>query len=85
MSKVKREWDILTPETKEKAVKEIMGYFLDERNEEMGIIAAEDILDFFLQNTGKYVYNKAIDDAKGLLLKQLEETDIAFEVLKKSQ
>ena len=47
----------LTSEEKKKLQDEIIYYFETERDEKLGIIASESILDFFLDNLGKYIYN----------------------------
>lgn len=54
----------LSSEEKKRLTDEIKYYFEEERDEKIGIIASENILDFFLNNLGKYIYNKALDDAK---------------------
>ena len=76
---------MLTEEDRDRCIKEIVGYFLDERGETIGVIAAGNILDFFLQSAGPNIYNKAIEDGKKLLKKQLEGWDIEFDLLKKQK
>lgn len=53
----------LTFEDKQRLLNEIKNYFEQERNEKIGIIASEELLEFFLSDIGKYIYNKALDDA----------------------
>ncbi|MBI2038105.1 MAG: DUF2164 family protein [Candidatus Magasanikbacteria bacterium] len=85
MKNIRRGLDILTEEARSRCIKEIIGYFQDERNETIGIIAAEDVLDFFLQNIAPDVYNKAVEDTKTLLKKQLEGLDFELDLLKKQK
>ncbi|MFW6265059.1 MAG: DUF2164 domain-containing protein [Bacillota bacterium] len=54
----------LSKKEKKQLMDEIKYYFEEERGEEIGIIASGSLLDFFLNNLGKYIYNKALDDAK---------------------
>lgn len=54
----------LTDQEKKQLMEEIKFFFFEERGEEIGIIASENVLEFFLNNMGKYIYNKALDDAK---------------------
>lgn len=54
----------LTKETKEKAIQEIREYFASERNEEIGNLAGEIILDFITEKIGSYYYNQGIADAE---------------------
>ncbi len=83
MKEIQRGLDILTKEQREKAIKEIISFYLDERDEKMDIIGANDILDSFLQNIAPLVYNKAIDDTRMILQKQTENFDVELSVLKK--
>jgi uncharacterized protein (DUF2164 family) len=81
MPTIKRNWDLLTKERREALIKEIITFFKTEKDQELGIIAAEDILDFFLQNLGKDIYNKAIDDSKVTLKQSLEDLEINLDLL----
>ena len=74
MSEIKRNWDVLSAEERQTAINEIIGYFATERNEEMGVIAAGDLLDLFLRTTSGAIYIHALDDAKPLLEKSLATT-----------
>lgn len=74
MTEIKRDWDILTDEERKAAIDEIIGYFATERNEEIGVIAAGELLDMFLRTTGSAIYNHALDDVRPLLEKSLANT-----------
>lgn len=63
------------------ALKSIVAFFQDERGEEIGIIAAGEILDFFLQTTGEDIYKKAIYDIKKLAKERLEDLEIELDLL----
>ena len=52
------------PEEKEQLIKDIQVFFDEERDETIGIIAAEKVLDFFIDVMGNNVYNKALDDVQ---------------------
>ncbi len=54
----------LTDEEKKNLIEAIIHFFEQERNEKIGIIASENLLEFFLDTLGKTIYNKALDDAK---------------------
>ncbi|MBT3539305.1 DUF2164 domain-containing protein [Candidatus Parcubacteria bacterium] len=83
MSKIKRSWDVLTKKERRAAIEKIITFFAEERDEEIGIIAAEQVLDFFLELTGGKIYNRAIDNAKDWLKIRLINLDIDAEELKK--
>jgi uncharacterized protein (DUF2164 family) len=74
---------LLTKEERQRAIDGIIGYFASERKETIGIIAAEDLLDFFLQNAGKSVYNTALEHARVALQKGSEETGFAISELRR--
>lgn len=84
MNQVPKGLNLLTKEEKAKAVDSIIAYFLDERDEEIGIIAASNILDFFEQELAPKIYDKAVDDAKTVIKQELEEFDFKLSELKKS-
>lgn len=82
---VKRDWDTLSDEERRFAVGEIIGYFESERGEKIGVVAAGQLLDFFLRTTGPAVYNRALDDTKALLEKTLGSFALDIDVaLRKS-
>ena len=76
----KRAWDYLNDEQRKKAVDEIVAFFESEREEKIGIIAAEEVLDMFLRNTGKEVYNRAVEDVKKFLRKKAEDIEIDIDI-----
>ena len=73
----------LSKAEKQKLINEIQTFFQEERGEEIGIIAAEIVLDFMMENIGKYAYNKALDDAKGWFEQRLEDLSIDYSLLYK--
>ncbi|MDN5304725.1 MAG: hypothetical protein PWP46_1611 [Fusobacteriaceae bacterium] len=73
----------LTKDEKNKMINEIQFFFENERDENIGIIAAEEVLNFFLESIGKIIYNKGLDDAKIYFEKRLEDISLDYELLKK--
>lgn len=80
MSQVKRSWDVLTDQQRKIAIEEIISFFSSERNEQIGILAAENVLDMFLEKIGTHLYNKGVEDTKDFVKKRLEEVAIDIEV-----
>ena len=76
---------ILSPEQKKQLLDEIIYYFDKERDEKLGIIASESILDFFLDNLGGSIYNRALDDAKLWYSKRMEDVEADFYSLYKQE
>ena len=70
-------------EERKKFIDEIISYHLTEREEDIDIIAAGELLEFFTANLGVTLYNKAVMDTRDLLKKELEEIDYKLELLKK--
>jgi len=68
----------LTKEDKNRLLEEIKNYFYQERGEQIGFIASENLLEFFLNTLGKYIYNKALDDAKIWFDKRMENLESDF-------
>lgn len=63
---------LLTKEQRETAVSDLIDFFATERDEQIGIIAAEEILDAVLQTAGVQLYNKGIDDTLKLFTERME-------------
>jgi uncharacterized protein (DUF2164 family) len=73
MSRTKRTWEKLTDEEKSSVKEELILFFENERDEKIGVIAAEKIINFFLQSVGGKLYNKGVNDAKKAMENRLEE------------
>lgn len=73
MNQIKRTWERLSDEEKNLAKEELILFFENERNEKIGVVAAEEILNFFLQSIGSKLYNKGINDAKKVLRSRMDE------------
>ncbi|MCD8484119.1 DUF2164 domain-containing protein [Candidatus Woesebacteria bacterium] len=54
---------LLTAEQRQAAIERIIDFFATERDEEIGIIAAGEVLDMFLHTVGQTVYNKGVEDS----------------------
>lgn len=83
MNAVRRSHDLLSEKDRDKVIKEIISHFHTERDEEIGVIAAGDLLDFFSQAIGDGIYNKAIEDARQAIRKMLEGLDFEVDLLRK--
>jgi len=54
---------LLSEHQRSAATREIINFFSTEMDDEIGLIAAEDILDMFLDRIGNSLYNKGVEDA----------------------
>ena len=68
MSKIK-----LTPPIKEKIIYELQSYFSNERDEDLGNIGAELLIDFILKEVGPMIYNQALIDVHELMEEKLDD------------
>lgn len=80
---VKNTFDF-TPEQKKRMQEEIIYFFKEERDEELGIIGSETILDFFVDMLGETIYNKALDDVKLWLIRNIENMESDYYALYKN-
>jgi uncharacterized protein (DUF2164 family) len=60
------------------AVASIVRYFLENREEAIGNIAASGLLNFFLEEVGPSIYNKAVADVQERMQMRVSELDIEF-------
>lgn len=63
----------LSKEQKRQAIQHIREYFATERDEEMGDLAAEILLDFMTQKIGPIYYNQAISDVQKYMNEKIED------------
>ena len=68
----------LTDERRERMLRSIKKYFAETLDQELGDLAAERLLDFFVKELGAPVYNQAIQDARKFLLEKLDDLEGEF-------
>jgi len=68
----------LTDERRERMLRSIRKYFADTLDQELGDLAAERLLEFFVKELGAPVYNQAIQDARKFLLEKLDDLEGEF-------
>jgi uncharacterized protein (DUF2164 family) len=66
----------IAKEARKEAVASIERWFLEEREEKIGNIAASALLGFFLEEIAPSVYNKAVADAQERMQMRAMELDI---------
>jgi uncharacterized protein (DUF2164 family) len=74
---------MLFSEEKKWAIEAIQAYFYREHGEELGIIGAENYLEFITEELGPLFYNRAIRDVKRSVLEQVSTIEEAVDVLQK--
>lgn len=73
----------LPKEEKDQIIASVQHYFEEERSETIGNLAAEQLVDFLVQQLGPYIYNKAISDARQMLVQKLTSIDEELYALEK--
>lgn len=63
----------LSKENKEQMIKEIKGFFLKERDEEIGDLAASLFLDFIIENLAAAFYNQGVEDCIAFMKDKLDD------------
>lgn len=63
----------LNKEQRDKMISEIQTYFLKERNEDLGILAAGLILDLFVEKLGPEIYNQGVYDSYMFMNEKTED------------
>ena len=81
MNEIKRKWERLTDDKKKACLDEIIIFFENERDEKIGVIAAEQVLNIFLQTAGIELYNKGVEDAKKTLEHRLDDLHMDLDLL----
>lgn len=66
----------LTKEARRDAIASIQKYFQANLEEPIGNIAAEGLLDFFIEEIGPTLYNRGVTDAQERLQARVSELDI---------
>ena len=69
------------PEIKKQIIDDIIYFFDKEHDEKIGIVASENIMDFFIELLGDKIYNMALDDAKKFYEKYVSEMNIDYYAL----
>lgn len=73
----------LTEEERKKLLDSIIAFFLDERDEEIGLVAATNVLDFIEAEVAPTIYNRAVEDVSTSLKEHFEEVQFKLQELKK--
>ena len=82
MDKSKKKGKIsFSDEVRLKYINDLIVFFQEERDEEIGVIAGGEILDFFLQTAGEEVYKIAVKDCRKLFEERFEDIKTELDIL----
>lgn len=71
----------LSEKQRQELIYDIQRFFREERNEEIGVIAAEHVLSTLMASMVKRIYNSALDDVKAWWTKRADDLDYEFDGL----
>ena len=63
----------MSPEVQQDLIRELKEYFRREREEDLSVFQAENLLSFILQTIGPALYNQGIADAHQFMEEKLED------------
>lgn len=72
----------LPRENKEQLINRIQVYFYEERSEEIGNLAAENLLNFMIKEIGPFIYNQAVSDACKLVEERMQSLEEDLHAIK---
>lgn len=73
----------MSKELKEEMIDRIQAFFIKERGEEIGNLAAEQVLDFITEEMASYFYNEGIEDSISALQSRMENLEEDLYTLKR--
>lgn len=73
----------ISKEIKEEMIDRIQAFFIKERGEEIGNLAAEQVLDFITEEMATYFYNEGIEDSISALQSRMENLEEDLYTLKR--
>ena len=75
----------LSKEAQKKAIEEVITRVEDIEVAEVGIIAAQDIIDIVIENFGPEIYNLGLRDAKKVLSERISDIETDIDLLEKQK
>lgn len=81
MNTIHHSWSTLSDAQRKTSIESIQRYFSEEKDETIGVIAAEIALDHFLEHIGPFIYAKGVQDAKTTLQEHIESLEVDLSLL----
>jgi uncharacterized protein (DUF2164 family) len=75
--------ELLSNIEKNKFYDELCTFVEEQFGEDIGVIAAENFLDFFMKQVGDNLYNRGIENSKSLFNSKIEDITFELDELKK--
>lgn len=78
---MKRKWDVANEEAQKKCVDEVIARVDELETTEIGVIAAQDIIDIVIENLAPDIYNAGVADAQKVIQKKLQDIEVDLQML----
>ncbi len=75
--------NLITEKKRQEIIRKTIDFFANERDEEIGVIAAEKAIEHFMETVGTIAYNKGIEDSLNLLKDHVGNLELDLESLLK--
>ena len=76
-----KSFDLLSEKQRKRVIEKIIGYFASERDEKIGVIAAEGILDMFLEEAGVGLFNRGVKETQKVIKTKMADLEIETELI----
>lgn len=77
-----RKWDVDDAELNRKCIDEVISRVQEIEGSEVGIIAAQDIIDIVTENLAPVFYNKGIEDARKTIQDKIQDIEVDLDILR---
>lgn len=81
---MKRKWDVASEEAQRKCIDEIISRVEEFDSTEIGVIAAQDLIDIVTANFAPDIYNAGVKDAQKVIQKKLQDIEVDLELLEQT-
>lgn len=79
--KTKRSWDLISDERRKSSIEEIIRFFQNELEQDIGVITGEAFLDMVLENVANDLYNQGVVDSEKVLEERFKDLRVDMNVL----
>ncbi len=76
-----RKWDTTNKEIQQKCIDEIITRVEEIGDGQVGVIAAQDIIDIVTENLGPEIYNLGVKDAKKAVTERFHDLEVDIDLL----
>jgi len=78
---MKRKWDMASEELQRKCIEEVIARIEEIDSDQVGVIAAQEVIDIVTENLAPDIYNAGVRDAKKLLLEKVHDIETDLDML----